>query len=366
MDQPPHLTHHEERARHRRHRRLKALGFLFLFGASFFGTVFSINLVRDNFGPAPVSVGVGATFSPPYAEELGVDWRAAYLAALDDLGLKRLRLAAYWTMVEPEEGQWYWDDMDWQIDEAEKRGVKVILAVGRKLPRWPECHVPDWAGRLPESDQRQLVLRLIRETVSRYSSSSSVVAWQVENEPFFNFGLCPETDRDFLKREIAVVRSLDSRPVVITESGELSTWVSAASLADVLGVSTYREVWNRLLGYFFWPIGPQVYRHKWLAVSPFLHGIIVSELQAEPWSVGPITAMPRADQERLMNPQRLRDNMEFTARIGFPEIYLWGVEWWYWSKVMGHSEMWDAGREIILQANRSAAQADMMLEPRQD
>lgn len=350
-----HLTHSEERRRRRWRRHWLALAFLGLLGASFAATVFAVNLVRDNFSETPQTVAVGATFSPPYARELGVDWRAAYLATLDDLGVKKLRLAAYWTMVEPARGFYDWSDIDWQIDEAEKRGVQVILGIGRKLPRWPECHVPGWAQALPEAEQRPLVLDLVRATVKRYADRPNVIAWQVENEPLFNFGVCPPPDDEFLAKEIAAVKELDRRPVVLTESGEMSTWVKAASMADVLGISTYRMVWNKYFGYFFWPIGPQVYREKWLGVSAFLKGIIISELQAEPWSIGAISAMPRADMDQQMNPQRLRDNFDFARRIGFPDAYLWGVEWWYWSKVNGYPAMWNAGRDLIRSVNQETS-----------
>ena len=33
-----------------------------------------------------------------------------------------------------------------QIEQAAIRNVKVILAVGQKLPRWPECYIPGWAA----------------------------------------------------------------------------------------------------------------------------------------------------------------------------------------------------------------------------
>jgi hypothetical protein len=305
---------------------------------------------RVGLGRQPLRIG--ATFSVPYAQSLGIDWRGSYLSALDDLHVKRLRIPVYWTMVQatgPDD--WDWSDIDWQLREAERRGVEVILAVGRKLPRWPECHVPDWAGRLPEEEQRVRLLNFVRRAVQRYAASSSVVAWQVENEPLFPFGLCPAPDRAFLEAEVAVVRSVDYRPVVITESGELSTWFGAAAIADVLGVSTYRVVWNSLVGYFHWPIPPQTYFQKALAVSPFVDGVFISELQAEPWAVGGITAMPMDRQRELMNPAQLRDNVEYARDTGAGEVYLWGVEWWYYAREHGYDDVWTAGRNIIRQEN---------------
>ncbi len=50
-------------------------------------------------------VNFGTTFSNYYAEELGLDWKETYLAILDDLGVKRLRVVAYWREIEPQPGE---------------------------------------------------------------------------------------------------------------------------------------------------------------------------------------------------------------------------------------------------------------------
>jgi hypothetical protein len=37
--------------------------------------------------------------------------------------------------------------------------------------------------------------------VNKYKDCSNLIAWQVENEPFFNFGRAPWKDSGFLKKE---------------------------------------------------------------------------------------------------------------------------------------------------------------------
>ena len=180
------------------------------------------------------------TFSRSHAESLGLDWKMAYSAIITDLQVRRLRIPVYWNDIERTPDAYTFENIDWQIDQAEKYNAKIILAIGRKLPRWPECHVPDWAQKLSETQQRDEILAMLTKVVQRYASRSSVIMWQVENEPLFAFGKCPPPDLEFLRKEIALVKLIDTRPVMITESGELSTWVSAASVADVLGISTYR------------------------------------------------------------------------------------------------------------------------------
>src|SRR5258708_7442846 len=54
---------------------------------------------------APGQMAWGFTFSSGYARGLGLDPHAAYTAMLDQLRPKRLRLIAYWTDIEPTDGQ---------------------------------------------------------------------------------------------------------------------------------------------------------------------------------------------------------------------------------------------------------------------
>lgn len=294
-----------------------------------------------------VRAAYGVTFSTKYAKELGLDWRAAYLATLDDLGIRKFRIPVYWDEVEPERDRHEWADVDWMLDEAAKRGADVILVVGRKVPRWPECHVPDWAAKLDEPKRRERVLKLLEAEVTRYKSFPAVRVWQVENEPLFHFGKCPPPDRDFLKQEILRVRGLDARPVMVTDSGELSTWIRTASLGDVLGISMYRLVWNKYVGELYWPVSPLYYTDRINLLSPVVKKVIVSELQAEPWFRKPVAETPIEEQYEQMNPERLRGNVDFAASTGASEIYLWGVEWWYWLKTQGHDELWKTARGLL-------------------
>src|SRR3989339_1191755 len=64
--------------------------------------------------PEESKVTFGVTFSRPFAEQMRIDWREAYLATLDDLGVRKLRLIAYWSEIEPQDNQFYFDDLDWQ------------------------------------------------------------------------------------------------------------------------------------------------------------------------------------------------------------------------------------------------------------
>lgn len=343
-----HPTPVQARTRRRYERRNEGIALL-TFVALVIG-LFFVSVIKDNLGLEEREVAFGATFSKSYTESFGLDWKEVYIASLDDLGLRRFRIPAYWNQIEPAQGKFDFAELDWMLREARKRDARVVLAVGRKLPRWPECHAPDWTKDMTEAAVRERILAMLETTVKRYASNPAVAAWQVENEPLFAFGECPPPDREFLKQEIALVRSLDDRPVMVTVSGELSSWAPAASLADIVGISTYRSVWNRFVGYFYWPIGPKFYSQRYEAIEPLVDGIIVSELQAEPWVTESIRTVPYDRQRAQMNPERLKENIDFTKKIGFPEVYLWGIEWWYWAKQEGHPEMWEEGKRIIGEA----------------
>jgi hypothetical protein len=76
--------------------------------------------------------------------------------------------------------------------------------------------------------------------------------------------------------------------------------------------------------------------------------VVVIELQAEPWISGYTTECPLEEQFKSMNKEKLADNIVFAKKVGFPEVYLWGVEWWYWLKVeKAHPELWDTARELF-------------------
>ena len=84
----------------------------------------------------------GVNFSQKHSQNFGLDWKEVYLAILDDLGVKNIKLATYWDLIEREEGKYYFNDLDWQVKQAEEKGANLILVIGMKVPRWPECHEP--------------------------------------------------------------------------------------------------------------------------------------------------------------------------------------------------------------------------------
>lgn len=315
--------------------------------------VWAIFNLLDFSSPAK-GIDFGVTFSHQYAaEDLNLDWRAAYLAILDDLGVKNIRLVAPWNWVEKEKDTYDFSDLDWMLAEADKRGVNIVLAIGRRTPRWPECHDPSWLNSLSSLEQDQKLLALIERSVNHFQSYPSLKMWQVENEPFLSFfGQCPKPNPELIAKEVKLVKLLDSRPVMVTDTGELSDWQTAGSLADVLGVTMYKTVWNNFTGIWRYPWPPAYYYFKAERVKTKNLGIsqvVVSELQAEPWNINGenITHFKVSQQYKLFGLSDFRRNLKFVKKAGFPRAYLWGVEWWYWLKVeKNEPDFWNAAKAI--------------------
>lgn len=324
---------------------LKYLGIFLLIVAVFF-IVLSLRNV-------PEDVSYGVTFSKYRADELGLDYKKVLAALLDDMKVRRFRLAAHWPMVEPKNDFFNYEELDYQVEEIEKRGGKAILAVGRRLPSWPECHEARWVKDLSWEERKKEILSYIEKTVNRYKNNNTIEYWQVENEPFltvFAYEHCGDLDKDFLREEIALVKSLDpSRSVLVTDSGNLGTWHGAWRSGDIFGTSVYMYLWNPTIGQVRSVYFPSFYRAKTGLMELFFgrKKSILIELSLEPWLLEPIKTAPIETQLERMNIGKFDEIISFAKKTGFDTQYLWGAEWWYFMKENKRSEFWNKGKEIF-------------------
>ncbi|HOX29995.1 MAG TPA: beta-galactosidase [Candidatus Paceibacterota bacterium] len=300
--------------------------------------------------PRPATVDYGAVFSQKHAANLGLDWKETYLALLSDLQVKNMKIAAHWDLLEPGDGQYDFTDLDWQLDRAKEHGANVMLVIGMKTPRWPECHIPGWAAGLEKNQQQEKILDLLETIVLRYRDRSEISVWQVENEPFFSFGDCPWRDPEFLEKEAALVRSIDGkfRPVLISDSGEGSLWTKAAGIGDIVGVTMYRKVWfHEAKTYMSYPIPPAWYWAKAEFIKAAYHKkTICVELQAEPWCPSLLYNCSLSEQEKTMDLKQFKGNLAFARDSGFDTFYLWGSEWWYWQKTKNNNPaFWEEAKK---------------------
>lgn len=302
-------------------------------------------------------INYGVTFSNKYAEELGLDWKESYIKILDDLGVKNIRLVAYWDEVAPTKDTYDYSNIKWQLDEVEKRDLRVILVMGKKTLRWPECFQPDWFSDVNDASKKEAYqLSYINETVNQLKGYNSIKTWQVENEPFFPFGVCEEPiTKEILEKEVNLVRSLDSRPILIQDSGEGGFWYPSYKLGDYLGISMYRKIWYDFWGVFFkrfiyfkYPLAYWTYKVKAGVLGVPYQKIFVTELQAEPWGPSISSKLSEAEKNKSMSKTDFLSTITYAQKAGFKNLYFWGVEWWLWEKEQNDNPFfWDTAKVLF-------------------
>ncbi len=304
---------------------------------SVFGLIILLGLVVyliERLTPLNKNQIFGVSYSPGYAQYLGLNYQETYKKIIGELGFKYVRLMAQWDEIEKEKGKYDFSQLDWLMNESEKHNIKVTLAVGRKTPRWPECHLPDWAKQKDYQDYRVDLLKYIEAVVKRYKNYPSLEIWQVENEPFLSFGLCKPVSPIDLTEEINLVTKFDggAHKIIITDSGELSTWRKTALAGDLFGTTLYRTVWSKWFGYFNYDWVPAIfYQAKLQLVGRNKNQSFVIELQGEPWLPDKsVHDTPLSEQAKSLDIKRLKNNVAYSQKFGLPRSYLWGVEWWYW------------------------------------
>lgn len=300
------------------------------------------------------------TFSQVQCEYLGQDWKDIYLKTLD-LGFDMVRLGAYWNRIEAKEGVYDFSELDWQIDRAEERKTLILLTVGMKAPRWPEFFIPGWLqervklrfGSDPSERGllKEKLLEFMEKVVVRYRDRDIIVAWQVENEPLTRSGPRElRISREFLEREMALVRGLDTknRPIVVNAmtyangflrflarlAYKTNPVLDTLNIAQIPAINVYPVVGHKLLfkKVCFWSNIEgkmnylRVFRERALRLKKDLW---VTELQAEPWEPGELVHLGQ-EPALTCQPQSFVLTYRKLTEMGYTTIFFWGVEYWFY------------------------------------
>lgn len=289
---------------------------------------------------------LGVSFIPDYAQSLGVDPQQT-MDALINNGVKQFRLVSYWSDGEATKGNYNFSQLDWEFKTAEAHHATIILTLGLRQPRWPECHMPDWAnGEAPLVRQSQLQ-QYMQAVINRYKDSPSLQSYQLENEFFLKgFGSCDAIpgaeDRSHLVSEYKLVKKLDAKhPVIIGRSNNSLGWPIGQPQPDEFSVSIYKRVWDagvtrRYLeypqpGWFYGFLAgwEKIVNHR---------DMIIGELQAEAWPPRGqnIQDISLEEQNKSISPERLKARIGYGKATGMKQIELWGAEYWYYREVKLH------------------------------
>ncbi len=335
---------------------------------------------------------LGLSFRTPQVAALGLDARTT-LQTLLAYPFHIIRLGAYWNQIEPEPDSFCPDELDWQIDAAERAGKQIILCVGPlKTFGYPEFFVPAHHLKhpLPEhtlikpdafSSLLTAATTFITRIVERYKQRKSIVAWQLEHEAVDQLGIehSWRLAVDFVAKEVEALKKADpSRPVMMNGFLPTSLLVSlsqwwqtrdqgdslavAQRLADIVGIDYYprhalMNVGSRTLyldgSQSLW----QQRRQKQLFAWTHAHGqqLMITEGQAEPWET--VTNPPNPSRQSMYSclPEHVIGNYNTCMRWSQPDTPLyaylfWGAEYWMLRKQSGDTSYIQAFNRILEQA----------------
>ena len=123
------------------------------------------------------SPALGVSFSHRHATWLGLDARDTLEAVLRDLGVRRLRLSAYWDEIAPQPGRLNFVPLQPWLTLAEQYGARVLMTLGVKAQRHPEFYAPPWlteehaipqGARLDDHPRVVALLLLMLERLTAY------------------------------------------------------------------------------------------------------------------------------------------------------------------------------------------------------
>src|SRR5579863_8842953 len=313
---------------------------------------------------------LGISFRLPQVAMLGLDARTT-LQTLLTYPFQLIRLGAYWNRMEPEPGIFHTDELDWQVDAAERAGMQIILCVGPlKTFSYPEFFVPAHHLRPPFQEHTLIkpsaypallaaATEFITRVVERYKQRKGIVAWQLEHEAVDPLGVehSWRLDVAFVEKEVEALRKADpTRPIMMNGflpaslPVRLSQWwrtrdqgdslAVAQRVADIVGIDYYPRHALMPVGaktlYLdgsksFWQQG----RWKRLFARTRANGrqLMVAEGQAEPWEA--VTTPPNPDGLGMYSclPEQVIANYNTCMRWSQQESSLyaylfWGAEYW--------------------------------------
>ena len=332
---------------------------------------------------------LGISFRSPQVAVLGLNARST-LQTLLTYPFQLIRLGAYWNRMEPEPGIFYPDELDWQIDAAERAGKQIIVCVGPlKTFGYPEFFVPAHHLRRPFPEHALIkpsaypsllmaATEFITRVVERYKHRKGIIAWQLEHEAVDPLGVehSWRLEVSFVENEIEALRKADpTRPIMMNGflptslPVRLSQWwrtrdqgdslTVAQRMADIVGIDYYPRHALMTIGaktlYMDGSKSPwQQRRRKQVFAWTRTHGqkLLIAEGQAEPWETVTIPPNPYKQGMYSCLPEHVIINYNTCMRWSQQEADLyaylfWGAEYWMLRKQCADSSYLQAFARIL-------------------
>lgn len=287
---------------------------------------------------------LGTTYSHRHIKKLGLDHSHAFHNLLD-LKFDLIRLCCYWDEIQPDRTTYNFDFFHNILEQCEKNRQKVLFAFGMKTPRWPEFYIPSWTATSEPHLCENYLIPYVEKIAATFKRYSSILAWQVENEPLDPSGPQWKTvPLDWLRKASAIVKKYDDRSVVVTAWGnELSSrklFPKLESIGDIVGLDLYyQQPYGHILGktMFRGPVDSNPYINTLIRQST--KPVWITELQAEPWG--------QTNPTSESNKKFLYYNYEKALELKVDAILFWGYEYWYKQQVEGDPIMIETIKKFI-------------------
>lgn len=334
-------------------------------------------LLQHHMGPWRTTQ-LGTTFSPLQCRYMDLVPRRVF-DQVCRLELDRIRLGAYWNAIEKRPGEYDFAELDWLLDRCDAHGIEAVLAVGMKVPRWPEFHFPDWVAELGDIqagtealDVRSpavaaAALKFVERVIEHCRSAPALQYIQVENEPFTRLEITGGRflSPAFVQREVELVRSGKRRhqKILLTNALHLpspkleedhSAFWNSLPLGDAVGMNVYTKVPAGDTGFYLEPATDfwQTLQTWQQTLQQYDREAWIAEAQAEPWEPQQLVAMKNLDNPSA-TPLRMRTLVHALRGMGYSTILLWGCEYWYWQRQQGRNQWWWEVQRLLAEA-RSA------------
>lgn len=299
----------------------------------------------------------GITFSHKYLNDLKLPVDEALKFAVS-MNFDLIRLGCYWNEIEKEMDNYDFSSLHKLLNYCEAKGQGIIMNIGVKSPRHPEFYWPTYVESKNFENEKAVgrLYKFIEKISKELKKYKCIKMWQVENEPLDPSG--PENmaiPLEILKNEITILKSIDSRPILLTVWGndahKRNTIPLLLPLCDYLGLDIYYKVY---VGKGFWG-------NKYSGINnllPFFadvlkqnpNKILIAEMQAEPWEDNDDFFRDPSKLSKKMGSisvEKIQENLKRTREMGFENIVFWGFEYWYFNYLQTNKRFVDIVNKII-------------------